>query len=154
MLKEGSKAPLFKGIDQDGNPISLADYKGKRIALYFYPHDDTPTCTIQACNLRDNYSQLREKGFHIIGVSTDGVKSHKKFEKKYGLPFPLVADEDKSIAGKYEVWGWKKFMGRDFIGMHRTTFLIDEKGRIKKIIDTPHSKDHAEEIIAGWDEKQ
>src|SRR5688500_6517702 len=136
-LTEGSKAPNFKGVDQNGTPISLADYKGKKVVLYFYPKDDTPTCTVQACNLRDNQSLLLEKGFHVIGVSIDPVTKHKKFESKYGLPFPLVADEDHKIAEQYGVWGEKKFMGRVFDGTHRTTFLIDEKGKIKKIIDKP-----------------
>lgn len=152
-LKEGIKAPSFKGVDQNGNAISLKDLIGKRIVLYFYPHDDTPTCTNQACNLRDNYTLLLKNGFHIIGISTDDVKSHKKFEKKYDLPFSLIADTDNSISEKYGVWGWKKFMGREFIGMHRTTFLIDEKGKIKKIIEKPESKRHAEQILTVWEEK-
>ena len=151
-LQEGTKAPAFKGIDQDGNSISLSDFKGKKVVLYFYPHDGTPGCTAQACNLRDNYSQLIDNGFQIIGISTDTVKSHKKFETKYNLPFPLIADEDNSIAGKYGVWGQKKFMGREFIGIHRTTFLIDEHGKIRSIILKPNTKAHAEEIIEKWKE--
>lgn len=147
-LKEGTKAPVFKSIDQNGNAIALSDFKGKKVILYFYPHDNTPTCTLQACNLRDNYALLIKKGFQIIGISTDDVKSHKKFETKYSLPFPLVADTDNSIAEKYGVWGLKKFMGREFIGMHRTTFIIDESGKIQKIIEKPESKKHAEQIIA------
>jgi peroxiredoxin Q/BCP len=147
-LKEGSKAPVFKSIDQNGNAIALSDFKGEKIILYFYPHDNTPTCTLQACNLRDNYALLIKKGFQIIGISTDDVKSHKKFETKFSLPFPLVADTDNSIAEKYGVWGLKKFMGREFIGMHRTTFIIDESGKIQKIIEKPESKKHAEQIIA------
>jgi len=150
VLKAGSKAPIFKGVDQDGNPISLADYKGKKVVLYFYPHDDTPTCTIQACNLRDNYSLLLKKGYNVIGVSTDDVKSHKKFEEKFKLPFPLVADEDKKIVDKYNLWGEKKLMGHTYMGTTRTTFLIDEAGKIVKIIDKPESKNHTEEILAGW----
>ncbi len=151
-LKEGLKAPAFKGIDQNGNAISLKDFIGKKVVLYFYPHDDTPTCTTQACNLRDNYALLEKNGFLIIGISTDDVKSHKKFEKKYGLPFSLIADTDNSISEKYGVWGWKKFMGKEYIGMHRTTFLIDEKGRIKKIIEKPESKRHSEQILTVWEE--
>lgn len=147
ILKEGTKAPAFKGIDQNGNTISLSDYKGKKIVLYFYPHDNTPGCTAQACNLRDNYSLLTDNGFQIVGISTDTVKSHKKFETKYDLPFPLIADEDNSIAEKYGVWGLKKFMGREFTGIHRTTFLIDENGKIKSVINKPNTKDHAAEII-------
>jgi peroxiredoxin Q/BCP len=148
VLKEGNKAPVFKSIDQNGNAIALGDFKGKKVILYFYPHDNTPTCTLQACNLRDNYALLIKKGFQIIGISTDDVKSHKKFETKFSLPFPLVADTDNSIAEKYGVWGLKKFMGREFIGMHRTTFIIDESGKIQKIIEKPDSKNHAEQIIA------
>ena len=151
-LKEGTKAPAFKGVDQDGNSISLSDFKGKKVVLYFYPHDGTPGCTAQACNLRDNYAQLINSGFQIIGISTDTVKSHKKFETKYNLPFPLIADEDNSIADKYGVWGQKKFMGREFIGIHRTTFLIDESGKIRSIINKPNTKDHADEIIKKWED--
>jgi peroxiredoxin Q/BCP len=150
VLKEGSKAPVFKALDQNGKPISLADFKGKKVVLYFYPHDDTPTCTIQACNLRDNYSLLLKKGYQVIGVSTDDVKSHKKFEKKYDLPFPLVADEDKKIVDKYNLWGQKTLMGRNYMGTTRTTFLIDETGKIVKVIDKPVSKDHTQEILDGW----
>lgn len=150
VLKEGSKAPVFKALDQNGQPISLADFKGKKVVLYFYPHDDTPTCTIQACNLRDNYSLLKKKGYEVIGVSVDDVKSHKKFEKKYNLPFPLVADEDKKIVDKYNLWGEKKLMGHTYMGTTRTTFLIDETGKIVKIIEKPVSKNHAEEIIEAW----
>jgi peroxiredoxin Q/BCP len=149
-LKEGIKAPAFKGIDQNGNTISLADYKGKKIVLYFYPHDNTPTCTNQACNLRDNYALLLKNGFTIIGISTDDAKSHKKFEAKYNLPFTLIADTDNSISEKYGVWDWKKFMGKEYIGMHRTTFLIDEKGKIKKIIEKPDTKQHAAQILSVW----
>jgi peroxiredoxin Q/BCP len=150
ILEAGKKAPAFKGIDQNGNPVSLADYKGKKLVLYFYPHDDTPTCTDQACNLRDNYALLMANGFEIIGVSEDDEKSHKKFEKKYGLPFPLLADTKQSILKKYGVWDWKTFMGKTYIGTHRTTFLIDEKGKIVKVITRPRSKRHAEEILEAW----
>ncbi|HEX3025447.1 MAG TPA: thioredoxin-dependent thiol peroxidase [Chitinophagaceae bacterium] len=151
-LKEGIKAPAFSGSDQNGNTVSLKDFIGKKIVLYFYPHDDTPTCTNQACNLRDNYSLLVKNGFAIIGISTDEVKKHKKFETKYNLPFTLIADTDNSIAEKYGVWKLKKFMGREFIGMHRTTFLIDETGKIKKIILKPDTKNHANQILRIWDE--
>ena len=150
--KVGSKAPAFTGLDQDGNKISLKDYLGKKVILYFYPHDDTPTCTTQACNLRDNYSNLLQDDFEVIGISTDPVKTHKKFETKYELPFALIADEDHSIACKYGVWGEKLFMGRLFDGLHRTTFLIDEKGKIKKIIIRPDSKNHTDEILMAWHE--
>eukprot|EP01136_Pigoraptor_vietnamica_P024040 Opistho-1_new@6726 len=150
VLKEGSKAPGFKALDQNGNAISLADFKGKKVILYFYPKDDTPTCTIQACNLRDNFALLKKKGYQIVGVSVDDVKSHKKFVEKHDLPFPLVADEDKKIVDKYNLWGEKKFMGRTYMGTTRTTFLIDEEGKIVKIIDKPESKNHTEEILEAW----
>jgi peroxiredoxin Q/BCP len=151
MLKEGSKAPVFRGVDQNGKAISLEDFKGNKVVLYFYPHDDTPTCTNQACNLRDNYSELIKRGFKVVGVSTDSVKKHKKFETRYNLPFPLIADEDLVIVNQYKVWGEKQFMGRTIIGTKRTTFLIDEKGIIRKIIEKPVSKKHTEEILTAWD---
>ncbi len=151
-LKTGSKAPVFVGQDQNGNTRALKDFIGKKLVIYFYPKDDTPTCTVQACNLRDNYSLLLQKGFTVIGISPDPVKKHKKFEAKFDLPFSLIADEDHSIAEKYGVWGEKKFMGRTYDGIHRTTFLIDEKGKIRNIIIKPVSKNHSDEIITAWDE--
>ncbi len=150
VLKEGSKAPAIKALDQNGKPISLADYKGKKVILYFYPKDDTPGCTAQACNLKDNHSALIKKGFQVLGVSVDSVKSHKKFEEKFELPFPLISDEEKKIVDKYNLWGEKKFMGRTYMGTTRTTFLIDEAGIIRKIIDKPDTKNHTEEILAAW----
>lgn len=150
ILKEGDKAPAFTGKDQNGRRISLADYKGKKVVLYFYPEDDTPTCTVQACNLRDHYSLLKGEGFSVIGVSPNDEKSHKKFEVKFELPFPLVADPDHAIIEKYGVWGEKRLYGRKYIGLHRTTFLIDEKGVIRKIFLKPRSKQHAEEITKAW----
>jgi len=152
ILKEGVKAPAFKAVDQNGNTISLKDFLGKKVILYFYPKDDTPGCTAQACNLRDNYTSLIENGFQIIGVSVDSVKSHKKFEEKYELPFPLVSDEDKKIVDAYNLWGEKKFMGKAYMGTTRTTFLIDETGKIKKIIAKPDTKNHTEEILSAWNE--
>lgn len=149
-LKEGEKAPVFKGLDQEGKPVSLADFKGKKVILYFYPKDMTPGCTAQACNLRDNYSALLQKGFVVVGVSTDSEKRHRKFTEKYELPFPLLADEDRSIHLQYGVWGEKKFMGRVFDGTHRTTFLINEQGVIDKIIVKPNTKNHTEEILEIW----
>ena len=149
-ITEGSKAPAFTGYNQHGEQIALKDFIGQKVALYFYPHDDTPTCTMQACNLRDNYAALLAAGFSIIGISTDTVKSHKKFAAKFNLPFPLIADDDQKIVNKYGVWGEKKFMGRTFDGTHRTTFLIDEKGKIKKIITKPISKNHTEQILQAW----
>ena len=148
-LREGDKAPDFSGIDQYGKKISLADYRGKRLVLYFYPEDDTPTCTIQACNLRDHYGLLRKKGFEIIGISPDDNKKHKKFEAKYQLPFTLVADTSHVILKKYGVWDQKKLFGHQYMGVLRTTFVIDEKGLIRKIFLRPKNKAHAEEIMAA-----
>lgn len=149
-LKEGSKAPTFEGVDQNGKSISLTDFKGKKVILYFYPKDDTPGCTAQACNLRDNYQDLIKKGFQVIGISTDSVKSHKKFEDKYELPFPLIADEEKKIVEQYGVWGEKKFMGKSYMGTNRTTFLINEEGNIKKIIDKPDTKNQTQQVLEAW----
>jgi peroxiredoxin Q/BCP len=146
-LTEGEKAPDFKAKDQDGKQVSLKDFKGKKVVLYFYPEDDTPTCTIEACNLRDNYAMLRKKGLVILGVSPDDEKKHKKFEKKYNLPFTLLADPEKKIIDNYGVCGEKNLYGRKYMGLHRTTFLIDEKGIIQKIFKKPKSKIHSEEIL-------
>ena len=148
-LKEGDKAPAFTGKDQDGNKISLSDYKGKKLLLYFYPEADTPTCTIESCNLRDNYSLLKRKGFAVVGVSPDDEKKQKKFELKYKLPFPLIADTNHDILEKYGVWDQKKLFGHEYMGVLRTTFVIDEKGVIRKIFTRPKNKSHAEEIIAA-----
>ena len=151
-LTEGKKAPAFKGKDQNGKPVSLADYKGKKVVLYFYPEDDTPTCTVQACNLRDNFGLLKKECFIVLGVSPDEEKKHKKFEAKYGLPFTLIADADHKIIDSYGVWGEKQLYGRTYMGLHRTTFLIDEKGVIQKIFLKPKSKQHTEEILKAWAE--
>lgn len=148
-LKEGDKAPVFSGMDQDGKKVSLSSYKGQKVVLYFYPEDDTPTCTIQACNLRDNYGLLKKNGFVVLGVSPDDVKKHKKFEAKFGLPFTLLADPEHAIIDKYGVWGEKQMFGNHYMGVHRTTFVIDEKGIIRKIFLKPKNKQHAEEIIAA-----
>lgn len=147
-LQEGDKAPAFTGKDANGNKVSLAEYKGKRLALYFYPQDDTPTCTVQACNLRDNIALLRKEGFSVVGISPDDEKSHLKFEKKFSLPFPLIADPEHTIIDRFGVWGEKQLYGRKYLGLHRTTFLIDEKGVIRKIFLKPKNKKHAEEIVA------
>ncbi len=149
-LTEGKKAPAFKGKDQNGETISLADFKGKKVVLYFYPQDDTPTCTVQACNLRDNFSILKKEGFIVLGVSPDEEKKHKKFEAKYDLPFTLIADAGHKIIDSYGVWGDKQMYGRTYMGLHRTTFLIDEKGIIRKIFIKPKSKQHTEEILKAW----
>jgi peroxiredoxin Q/BCP len=149
-LKEGDKAPAFSGKDQHGQKVSLADYKGKKLILYFYPQDNTPTCTVQACNLRDNDALLRKEGFSILGVSPDDEKSHLKFEAKFNLPFPLLADPEHKIIDKYGVWGEKQLYGRKYQGLHRTTFLIDEKGVIVRIFLKPRSKTHSEEIMKAW----
>lgn len=151
ILKEGSKAPAFKGQDQNGKTISLADYKGKNVILYFYPQDMTPTCTVQACNLRDNFGLLKKYAFEIIGISPDEIKKHKKFEEKFDLPFTLIADPAQTIINKYDVWGEKKLFGHKYMGLRRTSFLIDEKGIIRKIFLKPNSKQHSEEIIAAWE---
>ena len=151
-LREGDKAPAFSGRDQNNNKISLSDYKGKRLVLYFYPEDDTPTCTIQACNLRDNYSLLKKLGFEVLGISPDDETSHKKFESKFHLPFTLMADPSHKILEKYGVWGEKQMFGNRYMGVHRTTFVIDEKGIIRKIFLRPKNKAHAEEIIQALKE--
>lgn len=146
-LKEGDKAPDFSVKDQDGKTVSLKDYKGKKVILYFYPKDDTPGCTAEACNLRDHYTMLQKKDYEVLGVSADSEKSHKKFADKFKLPFTLLADTDKDIVTKYGVWGEKKFMGRKYMGIFRTTFLIDEKGKIEKIIKEVDTKNHTEQVL-------
>jgi thioredoxin-dependent peroxiredoxin len=146
-LKEGDKAPDFTTNDQDGNTVSLKDFLGNKVILYFYPEDDTPTCTIEACNLRDNYDDLKKAGFVILGVSPDDKKKHKKFEEKFDLPFTLLEDPEKKIIDKYGVWGEKNLYGRKYMGLFRTTFLIDESGIIFKIFKKPKSKIHSEEIL-------
>jgi peroxiredoxin Q/BCP len=146
-LKEGSKAPLIDGIDQNGNQVKLTDFFGKKVVLYFYPKDNTPGCTRESCNLRDNYDLLLKKGFAIIGVSADSEKSHKGFAEKYSLPFPLIADTSKKILNDYGVWGEKKLYGKTYMGVLRTTFVIDEKGIIEKIIEKVNTADHTEQIF-------
>lgn len=146
-LKEGDKAPIFKGINQNGELVSLSDLKGKKVILYFYPKDDTPGCTAEACNLRDNYDILLKQGFEIIGVSTDNEKSHKKFITKYELPFTLIADTDKKIVEQYGVWVEKSMYGKTYMGTARYTFIIDEKGIIKKIFEKVDTKNHTQQIL-------
>lgn len=146
-LQPGDKAPDFTATDQDGKKISLKDFRGKKVVLYFYPQDDTPTCTVEACNLRDNFADLTEAGFVVLGVSPDAEEKHKKFEEKYKLPFRLIADPEKKIINLYGVWGEKNMYGIKFLGLKRTTFLIDEEGKIFKIFKKPKSKIHSEEIL-------
>ena len=149
-LKEGDKAPFFKGINQDGKEITSEDFKGKKLVLYFYPKDNTPGCTAEACSLRDGRDTLRRMGFEVVGVSPDSEKSHQGFIAKQGLNFTLLADTDKKIAEAYGVWGEKKFMGRTFMGILRTTFVIDEQGVIEKIFDKVRTKDHFEQIVEAY----
>ena len=146
-LNIGDKAPAIKAKDKDGNLISLKQFLGKKVILYFYPEDDTPVCTVEACNFRDNYSLLKKKGYEIIGVSPNSPESHKKFISKYKLPFTLLADEDKKIINDYGVWGLKKLYGREYMGIIRSTFVIDEKGKIEKIIRRVLSKKSTEQVL-------
>ena len=146
-LKEGDKAPAFSGADQNGNKVSLSDFKGKKLVLYFYPEDDSPTCTLQACSFRDNFSILRERGFEVVGVSPDSASVHKKFESKFHLPFTLIDDASHNIMRKYGTWDKKKLFGHEYMGVLRTTFVIDEKGIIRKIFLRPKNNIHAEEIL-------
>jgi peroxiredoxin Q/BCP len=141
------KAPGFEGLDQKGNTIKLSDFNGKKVVLYFYPKDNTPGCTAEACNLRDNWDSFSGKGFTVIGVSPDNEKSHKGFAGKYSLPFPLIADISKTILNDYGVWGEKKMYGRSFMGVIRTTFIIDEKGIIEKIITKVDTSEHTKQIF-------
>ena len=150
-LREGDQAPSFSGKDQNGRKISSADYKDKKLVLYFYSEAGSPTCTIESCNLRDNYGLLKKNGFEVLGVSPDSEHTQKKFEIKYKLPFPLIADTSHDILEKYGVWDQKKLFGREYMGVLRTTFVIDEKGIIRKIFFKPKNKAHAEEIIAAWE---
>ena len=146
-LKQGDKAPAINAKDQSGNTISLNDYAGKKVVLYFYPKDDTPGCTAEACNLRDNYDSLSNAGFDVIGVSSDNEKSHQKFITKYSLPFRLISDTDQKVSNDYGVWGLKKFMGKEYMGINRTTFLIDENGNIEKVIEKVDTKNHIAQIL-------
>ncbi len=151
MIKEGKKAPSFTLQDQDGKTHSLKDYLGKKVLLYFYPKDDTPGCTTEACNFRDGYKEFTKMGLVILGVSKDGVKSHKKFAEKYKLPFPLLADTEHEVAEKYGVWKLKKFMGREYMGMERSSFLIDEEGKIAKVYESVKAGEHADEVKTDID---
>ena len=146
-LKAGDKVPQFITKDQDGNLVQLSDYKGQKLIVFFYPRANTPGCTMEACNLRDNYKALKEEGYALLGVSADSQKKQANFKKKYNFPFPLLADEDHTVLNIFGVWGQKQFMGRTFDGIHRKTFIIDEKGSIERVIDKVKTKDHAAQIL-------
>ena len=146
-LKEGDKAPLFISKDQNGKQVSLNDFLGKRVVLYFYPKDNTPGCTAEACDFRDNYQSLKAKGFEILGVSVDDEKSHKKFEEKFNLPFTLLADVERDIVEKYGVWAEKNMYGKTYMGINRKTFVINEKGMIEKIIHKVDTKNASEQLL-------
>lgn len=146
-LRVGDAAPKICALDENGDEITTEQFRGKKVVLFFYPKDNTPTCTVEACNLRDNYADLLNKGIAVIGVSADSGKKHLNFISKFNLPFPLIADVDKTVIKDYGVWGPKKFMGRNFDGIHRTTFLIDENGLIEKIIEKVKAKEHTMQIL-------
>ncbi len=146
-LKVGDKAPNFTAKDEQGNSISLSDYKGKKLVLFFYPKASTPGCTVEACNLRDNYERFQSLGYEILGVSADSAKRQSNFKKKYNFPYPLLADEDKSVIKAFGVWGEKKFMGRTYDGIHRTTFVINEEGILEDIILKVKTKNHTMQIL-------
>jgi thioredoxin-dependent peroxiredoxin len=148
-LKEGDAAPDFSASNEKGQTVHLADYKGKKLVLYFYPKDDTPGCTAQACSLRDSYGAFQAKGYEILGVSPDSVKKHVKFQDKFDLPFALLSDEDHAVSLAYGVWGEKKFMGRAYMGIHRTTFVIDENGKIERIIAKVDTGNHSEQLMGN-----
>ena len=147
-LKEGDKVPNFTVNDQDGNPVSLTDYSGKKLVVFFYPAASTPGCTAEACNLRDNYKELQEAGYSLLGVSADTEKKQTNFRNKYEFPFPLLADTEKEVINAFGVWGPKKFMGREYDGIHRKTFLVNENGVVERVIDKVKTKDHAAQILA------
>lgn len=146
-LKEGDQAPAFQAKNQEGKPISLNDFKGKKVVLYFYPKDNTPGCTAEACNLRDNYDDFLKKGFEVIGVSADSEKSHKNFISKHNLPFNLISDPEKEVIQKFGAWGEKKMYGKTYKGIIRKTFIIDEEGKIAKVFEKVKTKDHTNQIF-------
>jgi peroxiredoxin Q/BCP len=151
-LKEGDKAPDFAVTDQSGKIVRLKDLRGKKVVLYFYPKDDTPGCTKEACAFRDSFSKFKKRGIEVFGVSLDSEKSHQKFIDKFSLPFRLLADTDRSLSESFGTYGEKKFMGRTYMGNHRMTFLIDEKGKIKKIFSKVKPEEHAEEVLAAFEQ--
>ena len=146
-LKQGDKVPNFSAKDEQGHLVSLEDFKGKKLIVFFYPKANTPGCTAEACNLRDHYRVLQEQGYELLGVSADTSKQQLKFKDKYEFPFRLLADEDKAVINAFGVWGPKKFMGKTYDGIHRTTFIIDEQGIVERIIDKVKTKDHAAQIL-------
>jgi peroxiredoxin Q/BCP len=146
-LKVGDKVPSFSVKDQDGNTINLSDYSGKKLIVFFYPKANTPGCTAEACNLRDNYGSLQEQGYELLGVSADSAQKQSNFKNKYDFPFPLLADEDREVISAFGVWGPKKFMGREYDGIHRMTFVINEEGVVSKVIDKVKTKDHAAQLL-------
>jgi len=150
MVKEGDLAPDFESRDEAGNIVRLSDLRGQRVALYFYPKDDTPGCTKEACSLRDKHSELEKRGIKVLGVSTDDERSHRKFIDKYNLPFTLLADTDHSVADAYGVYGEKQFMGRKYMGVSRKTFLIDEEGRVRKVFNKVNVEEHADEVLEAF----
>nr|WP_321235477.1 thioredoxin-dependent thiol peroxidase [uncultured Psychroserpens sp.] len=147
-LKAGDKVPNFTVNDQDGNSISLSDYKGKKLVVFFYPKANTPTCTVEACNLGENYKALQDAGFEILGVSADSEKRQSNFKNKFGFPYPLLADTEKEVINAFGVWGPKKFMGREFDGIHRITFIVNEDGIVERVIDKVKAKMHSEQILS------
>lgn len=146
-LKVGDKVPNFTTTDQDGNTVTLTDYIGKKLVVFFYPAANTPTCTVEACNLRDNYKELKNAGFEILGVSADTERKQKNFSTKFDFPYPLLADTDKQVIETFGVWGPKKFMGREYDGIHRITFVLNEEGIVSKVIDKVKSKIHTSQIL-------
>jgi peroxiredoxin Q/BCP len=151
VIKEGDAAPDFESRDADGNNVRLSDLRGQKVVLYFYPKDDTPGCTKQACSLRDGHAELQRRGIKVIGVSLDDERSHRKFAEKYGLPFTLLADTDHSVADAFGVYGEKQFAGRKYMGVSRTTFLIDEEGRVRKVLDKVNVEEHADEVLKAFE---
>lgn len=146
-LKVGEKVPNFTVNDETGTPISLSDYKGKKLVVFFYPKANTPGCTAEACDLRDHYKELQDAGYELLGVSADSERKQANFKNKYDFPFPLLADEDKEVINAFGVWGPKKFMGREYDGIHRKTFIVDENGIVSRVIDKVKTKDHAAQIL-------
>src|ERR1044072_9340244 len=152
MVKEGTTAPSFKTTDANGEPVNLKDFRGKKVVLYFYPKGDTPGCTKEACSFRDSFSKFKKRGIEVFGVSLDSEKSHQKFIDKFSLPFRLLADTDRKLSDSFGTYGEKKFMGRTYMGNNRMTFLIDEKGKIKKIFSKVKPEDHADEVLSAFNE--